>query len=154
MEVQKPVYFVHTQTGDISVYPDKIVRKVGLMQCGPNNPKGEVTIPMDSIVQVLVNENGFQKLLTFQTAGNNDSRGIWAGRNSQGFGRSQFKDAEKIKEYVEKQIASRSNSNQGQTIINQAASAADEIKKFKELLDLGVITQEEFDAKKKQLLGL
>lgn len=35
-----------------------------------------------------------------------------------------------------------------------AISAADELKKFKELLDSGVITQEEFDAKKKQLLGL
>ena len=35
-----------------------------------------------------------------------------------------------------------------------AISAADELKKFKELLDMGVITQEEFDAKKKQLLGL
>nr|WP_325305280.1 SHOCT domain-containing protein [uncultured Dysosmobacter sp.] len=34
------------------------------------------------------------------------------------------------------------------------ASSADEIKKFKELLDMGVITQEEFDAKKKHLLGL
>ena len=33
-------------------------------------------------------------------------------------------------------------------------SAADEHKKFKELLDSGIITQEEFDAKKKQLLGL
>jgi len=33
-------------------------------------------------------------------------------------------------------------------------SSADEIKKFKELLDQGIITQEEFDAKKKQLLGL
>lgn len=33
-------------------------------------------------------------------------------------------------------------------------SAADELKKFKELMDAGVITQEEFDAKKKQLLGL
>ncbi|MEE3334238.1 MAG: SHOCT domain-containing protein [Ruminococcus sp.] len=31
---------------------------------------------------------------------------------------------------------------------------ANEIKKFKELLDMGAITQEEFDAKKKQLLGL
>ena len=36
----------------------------------------------------------------------------------------------------------------------QQVSAADELKKFKELLDSGVITQEEFDAKKKQLLGL
>lgn len=31
---------------------------------------------------------------------------------------------------------------------------ADQLKKFKDLLDNGVITQEEFDAKKKQLLGL
>jgi len=36
----------------------------------------------------------------------------------------------------------------------QQTSAADELRKFKELLDMGVITQEEFDAKKKQLLGL
>lgn len=34
------------------------------------------------------------------------------------------------------------------------ASVADEIKQLKELLDLGILTQEEFDAKKKQLLDL
>lgn len=33
-------------------------------------------------------------------------------------------------------------------------SAMDELTKYKDLLDSGVITQEEFDAKKKQLLGL
>lgn len=38
--------------------------------------------------------------------------------------------------------------------IVQQVSAADELKKFKELLDMGVISQQEFDAKKKQLLGL
>ncbi|MGI6030792.1 MAG: SHOCT domain-containing protein [Eubacteriales bacterium] len=37
---------------------------------------------------------------------------------------------------------------------SQTISSADELKKFKELLDSGVITQEEFEAKKKQLLGL
>ena len=36
----------------------------------------------------------------------------------------------------------------------QQVSGADELKKFKELLDMGVITQEEFDAKKRQILGL
>lgn len=36
----------------------------------------------------------------------------------------------------------------------EAASEADELKKYKELLDTGVITQEEFDAKKNRLLGL
>lgn len=33
-------------------------------------------------------------------------------------------------------------------------SLADELEKFKDLLDNGVITQEEFNAEKKQLLGL
>jgi len=32
-------------------------------------------------------------------------------------------------------------------------SAADELLKFKQLLDAGVLTQDEFDAKKRQLLG-
>ena len=40
------------------------------------------------------------------------------------------------------------------TTVIQNTSAAEEIKQFKELLDNGVITQEEFDAKKKELLGL
>ena len=33
-------------------------------------------------------------------------------------------------------------------------NAVDELKKYKELFDSGVITQEEFDAKKKQILNL
>ncbi len=37
---------------------------------------------------------------------------------------------------------------------NAALGTAEELKTYKELLDSGVITQEEFDAKKKQLLGL
>lgn len=35
-----------------------------------------------------------------------------------------------------------------------ALGAADALKQFKELLDAGAITQEEYDAKKRQLLGL
>lgn len=38
--------------------------------------------------------------------------------------------------------------------IGNGISTADELKKFKELLDSGIITQEEFDSKKKQLLGI
>ncbi|MET3657893.1 SHOCT domain-containing protein [Sporosarcina psychrophila] len=38
--------------------------------------------------------------------------------------------------------------------INVTGSAADEIKKFKNLLDEGILTQDEFDTKKKELLGL
>lgn len=35
-----------------------------------------------------------------------------------------------------------------------ALSTADELRKFKELLDMGIISQEDFDNKKQQLLGL
>ena len=48
--------------------------------------------------------------------------------------------------------ASRNVSTENQP--NAATDVAEELKKFKELLDSGVITQEEFDAKKRQLLGL
>lgn len=41
-----------------------------------------------------------------------------------------------------------------QTPPTTTLSTTDELKKYKELLDMGIITQEEFDAKKKQLLGL
>lgn len=54
-----------------------------------------------------------------------------------------------ISEEEFKEIKEKSN-NAG----NASGSVADEIKKFKELLDMGAISQEEFDAKKKQLLGL
>jgi len=43
---------------------------------------------------------------------------------------------------------------QQENLGSATVDAADEIRKFKGLLDDGIITQEEFDAKKKQLLGL
>ncbi|MGW8114034.1 SHOCT domain-containing protein [Caproicibacterium sp. NSD3] len=53
-------------------------------------------------------------------------------------------------DFINKKISEANGKATGSTL----SSAADEIKKFKELLDSGAITQEEFDAKKKQLLGL
>ena len=52
-------------------------------------------------------------------------------------------------------IADMNESESTQTVAStKSVSAADEILKFKQLLDAGIITQEEFDAKKKQLLGI
>lgn len=39
-------------------------------------------------------------------------------------------------------------------VVAERSTNADELKKYKELLDIGAITQEEFDTKKKELLGL
>jgi len=56
----------------------------------------------------------------------------------------------KVVDYVEERRAALKNGG-GATV---QASPADELRKFKGLLDDGIITQEEFDAKKKQILGL
>ena len=45
-------------------------------------------------------------------------------------------------------------SNPVSTTVHVEKSPAEQIKEFKELLDLGIITQDEFEKKKKQLLGL
>lgn len=51
---------------------------------------------------------------------------------------------------IERQSAKASQATNSAT----AQSNADELKKYKELLDNGIITPEEFESKKKQLLGL
>ena len=61
---------------------------------------------------------------------------------------------DKIYEEINQLINKRQGTQSGITVVKQDVSSAEELKKFKELLDAGIITQEEFDAKKKQLLGL
>ena len=59
-----------------------------------------------------------------------------------------------FKAIVERQLAEVFSRSSGGNTTVQQLSSADEIKKFKELLEAGIITQEEFDTKKKQLLGI
>ena len=59
---------------------------------------------------------------------------------------------EVVTKYIQEKIANHKQARISTTITSN--SSADELKKYKDLLDAGIITQEEFDAKKKQLLGL
>jgi hypothetical protein len=54
---------------------------------------------------------------------------------------------------VANEVSGRPSSGAGQAE-PVAADAADQIRKFKQLLDDGIISQEEFDAKKRQLLNI
>ena len=60
---------------------------------------------------------------------------------------------EKIKLKIDELISKHRQSNNNSNVVNQI-SVADELEKFSNLLEKGIITQEEFDLKKKQLLGL
>lgn len=86
-------------------------------------------------------------------AGGAQNSNQYGGENSIQFsGQRANEEAEIIVKYIREQIETIKNAPAGCVV--QQISAADELKKFKELLDMGVITQEEFDAKKKQLLAL
>lgn len=80
-------------------------------------------------------------------------QGIDVGTSS---GRIHFKFLENTNDILKEisKLLNNRQSNKNTTTIANNNSNADELKKYKELLDSGVITQEEFDTKKKQLLNL
>ena len=63
--------------------------------------------------------------------------------------------AAEMADFIREKIRGAHRKDAQTVVVGQTSaplSAADELKKFKELLDAGVITQEEFDERKKQLL--
>lgn len=90
-----------------------------------------------------------------ETAAGNmtSSSSAYGGENSIQFtGKERNAEAEIIVAFIRRQIEEIKNAPIGD--VKKQVSPAEELKKFKELLDMGIITQEEFDFKKKQLLGL
>ena len=59
-------------------------------------------------------------------------------------------DFEEIKRYIEDFNSSQNNT----TVVQNVKSPVEQVKELKELLDMGAISQEEFDKKKKELLNL
>ena len=117
--------------------------------------KGKKRISIQSISAVELKKAMYKDAgyLSFSVFGAERHGGTWSAagdENSILFGESQNELAQQIADYIEQ----KRNQSTTQTQVIQQTSSADELKKFKELLDMGVITQEEFDAKKKQLLGL
>ena len=152
--MKSPRFELKDRWGQLYVYDDKIViERKGLLA---HHIDGSKTIPISSITNIQFKPanmaiNGF---IQFAVLGGVESKaGVFTAQfdeNSVVFQKKNLKVAEEIKDFLEKKISERAT---GATIVQQVSSA-DELKKFKELLDSGIITQEEFDAKKKQLLGL
>lgn len=67
-----------------------------------------------------------------------------------------IKNADEIYKVMNNLLIERQQEKVNATVAAAAPKSdeTDQLKKYKDLLDSGVITQEEFDAKKKQLLGL
>ena len=69
-----------------------------------------------------------------------------------------LENRDNVYEYITKLILKRQNNESSENVkyenSNNNYTAADELKKYKELLDSNAITQEEYDKKKKDLLDL
>lgn len=66
-----------------------------------------------------------------------------------------IKNSQEIHKVMRELLIDRQNKKQIQeVVVSNNISGADELLKYSELLEKGIITQEDFDAKKKQILGL
>lgn len=159
---ETPIYAIQGVRGrSIKVFSDKCVisTKAGIGSFITGNlTDGEKTIYYIDCVGVQFRRSGtmigYLQLETASAMMNNKGDNFF-NENSFTFDTSTVSNEqmEEVAEYVKRKIQECKTAKTAPVTV-AATSAADELKKFKELLDMGVITQEEFDAKKKQLLGL
>lgn len=131
------------------------VTRKGMINTMNHGLKGEKTIPFKNITAMQLKKPGMTNgYLQFSVLGGNESRGgIYAASTDENtimFSKKYFKEMTELKSFIELKQSELSK----QTTINNFSekSTAEQIKEFKELLDLEIITQEEFDQKKLQLL--
>ena len=150
-----------TKGRHLDVYEDKVVittvPSLATLFAG-NATDGEKTIYFADCIGIQFKKSGFGiGYLQFETAS-----GIMNNRRSNFFNENTFTWAPKnqsnekmqeVSDYCKKRITEIKTNKNSQNNIAQI-SPADELKKFKELLDMGIITEEEFNAKKKEVLGL
>lgn len=149
-------YYLKGQGGQLSVYEDCVViERRGLLGVAGHGLTGAKTIPMNSITSVQFKKVGLTAgYIQFGVLGGLEGKGgVFNATKDENTVMIGNKKAEatalEIKAYVESIIFNR-GSNSGTVI--QKSSPADEIKKYKELMDMGAITPEEFEQKKKELL--
>ena len=120
--------------GELTVTDKRVYGKVAFGK--------RVDIPLDSITAVGI--GAFKSVAVSSASGR--------------IGFNNIANRDEIYDVISKLLLNRQKDNRITEITKQSSSAssnaANEIKQYKELLDSGVITQEEFDAKKKQLLNL
>lgn len=126
----------------------------GFMNLMTQGSKGEKSIPIKSITAIQIKPPRLTTgYIQFAYSGASESKGgiMDAVKDENTITFSSKKDLEQAKE-LKALIESLQNKDSQPETSN--TSDADELIKFKELLDAGVITEEEFEAKKKQILGI
>lgn len=165
---KEKVGLIYNLTGcrgrSLRVYENKCIFKVSITVGSiltQNATDGEKTIYYSDVIGVQFKPSGlaigYLQLETASSSGNNKTSNFF-NENSFTYEPQNItnEEMEKVVAYIRERVEACKEAKNNPVIAAPVAavSVADEIKKFKELLDMGAITQEEFDTKKKQLLGL
>ena len=160
-ENQDLVYTIDGVRGrHIDIYKDKVVItvKVTLGSLITHNATdGEKTIYYSDCIGVQFKQSkfaiGYLQFETASSSGNNKSSNFF-GENSFTFDTTVISNERMIEvaDYVKSRVDAVKTGKTAAVPTNNAVSVADELLKFKQLLDMGVLTQEEFDNQKRKLL--
>ncbi|MBS7577629.1 MULTISPECIES: SHOCT domain-containing protein [unclassified Enterococcus] len=153
--MEKEYIFKSNAKAYIKILDDKIIiTKKGLLNAINQGLKGEKTIFIKNISAIQVKKNGLTTgYLQFSLIGGGESKGgVTAAVKDENTilfnNKKEYNQALEIKEYIENLISV------GEHHISQEKSIPEQLKEYKELADIGIITKEEFDLKKKELLNL
>ena len=130
----------------LEVYDDKVIIKRKNIKASFS---GDKTIYLNQITGIEFKKAGrvyagyIQFTLPGSISSKNGISGAVHNENSVVFNKKYNDVAEEIKSKIEALIKNQSNSNDPDTL-----------RKYKQLLDEGIITQKEFEAKKKEILGI
>ncbi|AND39563.1 SHOCT domain-containing protein [Cytobacillus oceanisediminis] len=140
------------KNGTLTVTPSKVILKFGRIFGGG---KGEKEIRIKSITGIQVKKPGLTVgFIQFAFSGSSEQKGrkmtdVVKDENTITFDtKKQYEEFLKAKELIE------SYQDKLESGSSPVSSGADELKKFADLKAAGIITDEEFNAKKKQILGL
>lgn len=139
--------------GRIELFANKIcIRRKGVLGFLTQGLKGDKEIMISSITSVQFKKAGMltNGYIQFAFMGGKEAKeGIFQAvtdENTVMFNMKQQPDFERIKHELAKRL-------QAKTALLTASSGADEIAKLADLREKGILTEEEFQQKKKQILG-
>lgn len=155
----EPEMTVKGTTGIVLLYPNKFtIKRKGLLSAVLYGGKGDMTYRIDSIQGIIFKEatlrdGYFQPSLIAAAAASGGYGRAMYDENTVSFNRRQQPEFEKLRDIIEERVYAR-QATEPSTIVQMPSSVADEIEKLAALRDKGILTTEEFEARKKQVLGI
>lgn len=155
-----PVFEFDGGVGDtLIVYEDRVIIKhKGVLNFMAMGIHGDKTIYYADLTAVQFKKPGITNgHIQFSILGGRESVGgvlaASSDENTITFTEGRTVEAERICEYINDKIRAIKTGRVAPVVVTPTFSAADELLKYKQLLDAGVLSQDEFDAKKRELLG-